>query len=860
MLAPSPKPSELLVFSPPDPAMRPVASPRPGVLARLRLPALLLPLLVSTAAANAQAFPGGPPGGAPPGGAVAGRVLDARTNSAIPLASVALYNAGGPDSSFVTGNVSGEDGAFAVGPIRPGAYRVRVSSVGYASQTVAADVRMGPPTALGEIRLEPSDVQLGETEVTAEREQVEQRADRTVYNVGSQTVTTGGSALEQLQTLPSIEVDTDGNVALRGNQNVAVHINGRPVPVRGSMLAALLRQIPAGNVASVEVIPNPSARYEADGMGGIINIVLKEGTSRGLAGGFTLGAATNPGGEASGNVSYQRGRWDLTTQLGLRYDGFDLVGESDRVAAGTSTFQDFSADNGFASANANTSVDYTLRPGTNLTFTGALSGRNGDTDNLSEYVIGALGGTASEEEREFQITDGGNRGYNGDLALGLRREFAAPADGRAGHTFNAEGRYTRNLDRDDDDFTFQFFDADGSPTAPDTLAHNDVDQTTDEAYLQADYVRPVGALRLEAGGKATLRRLGNNVAYSTLAGGSYVVDPVRTNSFTYDENVFAGYAQAARPVGLAEVQAGLRAEHVTRAYALASAAGPAERDLPTRTDLFPSAFVSYGLGPGSLVKASYSRRVNRPRSFQLNPFRSYEDRRFVQEGNPELRPEFTDAFELTLQYRFFLTATPFYRRTTDVIRPFVTIDPATGVGTFRPVNFTSDESYGADLTLAAALPGNAVRGFLSGSVYRSVTDGGSVETGLAADGIGYNLRANAQVRLRPGTDLQLFGFYRGPFDVPGGRISAFGIATLGLSQKLMGERATLALRVNDVLSTSRFQWATSDPDEGTTFVGVRNPDLQQMNVSFTYTFGQAAPRRARPQQQQPQQDQGGFGF
>lgn len=838
--------------------MRPFASPR---LRAAGLCALVLLLAPAAPAALAQGFPGGPPGGpggSPQGGAVAGRVLDAQTSSAIPMASVALYNAGGADSSFVTGAVSGEDGGFSIGPLRPGAYRVRVSSVGYTSQTLSAEVVMGPPVALGEVRLEPSDVQLGETEVTAEREQVEQRADRTVYNVGNQSVTTGGSALESLQTLPAIEVDTDGNVALRGNQNVAVHINGRPVPVRGTMLAAMLRQIPASNVESVEVIPNPSARYEADGMGGIINIVLKEGTSRGLSGGFTLGGGTAPNGEVGGNVSYQRGRWDVTTQLGFRYDGFDLVGESNRVAGGETTFQDFSAENGFGSVNLNTSVDYTLRPGTNLTLNGSLAGRNGDTDNLSEYLISPCPtcDQGLNDRTEFQLTDGGNRGYNGDLALGLRREFAE------GHTLNTEGRFTRNLDRDDDDFTFRFLDATGeNPTAPDTLAHNDVDQTTDEGYLQVDYVRPVGALRLETGGKGTLRRLGNDVAYSTLTDGALVGDPGRTNDFAYDENVFAAYAQAVRPFGPVEVQVGLRAEHVTRDYTLVSAAATDERSLPTRTDLFPSAFATYTLSPGTLVKASYSRRVNRPRSFQLNPFRSFEDRRFVQVGNPDLLPEFTDAFELTLQYKFFLTLTPFYRRSSDVIRPFVEVDPATGVATFQPRNFDTDESYGADLTLAAAIPGNALRGFLSGSVYRSVVDAGSVETGLGADGIGYNARANVQARLRPGTDLQLFGFYRGPFDVPGGRISAFGIATLGLSQKLMGERATLSLRINDVLSTSRFRWETADAADGTTFVGVRNPDLQQASLTFTYTFGQAPQRRPRPQQQQqPQQDQGGFGF
>src|SRR5690606_34652621 len=180
---------------------------------------------------------------------------------------------------------------------------VRVSFVGYASwEQDGIAVTAGAPTDLGTIALAEDASLLGEAEVTAERELIEQRTDRTVYNVAAQPVTAGGSALETLQTLPSIEVDTDGNLSLRGGQNVAVHLNGRPVPVRGAQLAAMLRQIPASNVERVEVMPNPSARYEPDGMSGIINIVMKQGTSRGLSGGLTVGGGTAPNAEASGNV------------------------------------------------------------------------------------------------------------------------------------------------------------------------------------------------------------------------------------------------------------------------------------------------------------------------------------------------------------------------------------------------------------------------------------------------------------------------------------------------------------------------------------------------------------------------------
>jgi outer membrane receptor protein involved in Fe transport len=809
---------------------------------------------------------GGPPQGPPTG--IAGRVLDGATGEGIPAATVAVYT----DGAFVTGTAAGDDGSFVLSPLRPAAYEVRVSSVGYEPLTQAdVAVRPGVVTPLGELRLTPATVQLGEAETTAERELVEQRADRTVYNVANQPVTAGGSAIETLQTLPAVEIDTDGNLSLRGNQNVAVHINGRPVPVSGAMLAGLLRQIPASNIERIEVVPNPSARNDASEMGGIINIVLKQGTNRGLSGGFTLGGGSAPNAEASGNVSYQQGPVDVTASYGYRLDSFDMQAESNRtVGLATeprTTLQAFSMDHQFHSHLLNTTVDYTLRQGLNAIFTGSISARLGETDHFSDYTAGLQG--ASPDEQTQRWTDGGHDGTNVDGSIGLRREFAQ------GHTLNNEVRYTRNWDEDDDAFLNRVTDMDAG-VSTDEVEHNLVVQTTQEAYLQTDYVRPLAGGTLEVGGKATLRQQDNDVDFANCvgggpttgddvecnAGGSFVDDPNRTNQFVLDEGIYAAYVQGARSFGPVDLQLGLRMEHADRSYDLTSASGTTARDLGADTDFFPSAFATYNFGPGTLLKGSYSRRINRPRPWALNPFQSFDDPLNVRVGNPELRPEFTDAFELTAQYKYFLTLAPFYRRTTDVLRPRLTVDPTTGISTFTFANFDSDESYGADLTLMAAL-GQRLRGFASASVFRSVTSGGNLEAGLGSDGLGWSARGNIQAQIRPGTDLQLFAFYRAPFEVPDGHISGFGIATLGISQKLMADRATLALRVNDVLSTSRFRWRQDDPDRGYVFDGYRDPAIQQVNLSFTYTFGQAPRRRPQRQQQDQQQNGGqdtGFGF
>lgn len=850
------------------------------------MPRLLLALLVLLAAPAAFAQPG-----PMPGGTLTGSVLDDATGEPIPSATVALYQ--GADTTFVTGTITGVDGGFMLERLPLGAYAVRVSFVGYATETREATVAAGPPLDLGAIRLAETAIELGEAEVEGQRELVEQRADRTVYNVADQPVTAGGSAIETLQTLPSIEVDASGNISLRGNQNVAIHLNGRPVPVSGVFLTALLRQIPASTLQRVEVIPNPSARYDPEGMSGIVNIVLKENTDRGLSGGITLGGGTAPNAEVGANVSYQRGPLDFTVNYGSRYDAFGSDGTSlrENLVFGWATDQTSFDENGTTSHFGSGTFDYTVAPGQNLTLEGSLGLRNGAYENAVTYLTTPSEGTLTESER---LTDGDRDGFNGDVALVYRRRFdgqaagGAPAAGTPGrggpmmgsrgggmmmgaprgggggagtqseHELAVEGRFNRNAGDDLDLYTQRSLE----PVAEDALERSVTDETNDEATLQLDYSRPLAALRLEAGAKATWRMVSSDLLYEREADGQFVPDAGRTNAFEYDESIYAAYLQGARSVGPFEVQVGLRGEVAARDFNLLTPL-PDRPDLPSAdpdstrlsyASLFPSAFVTYPMGPGTLAKASYSRRINRPRTWSLNPFPSFEDTLSVNVGNPLLRPEYTDAFELTLQYRYFLTLTPFYRRTTDVIRRRLLFDPATGVSTQTSQNLDTQDSYGADLTLAAAA--GPVRGFASGSVSRVVTDGGSIETGLASDALSWTLRGNVQLKVREGTDLQFFGFYRAPQEVEDGRISAMGFTSLGLNQKI-SDRLSVALRVNDLLSTTRFEFRTGD---GETFLlnGIRDPDVQQFSGTLTWTFG-SGPQRRPEQNGQPQQEDG-FGL
>jgi outer membrane receptor protein involved in Fe transport len=816
-----------------------------------RVVAALLALLILAPEALAQR-----PAGAPSpeqmaamAGRIAGSVVDAETGDPLALATVALYQAG----EFVTGAATGPDGTFEVGPLRPGAYEVRVSSVGYATHRVEeVAVRAGSPVDLGTVRLAAATAQLGEAEVVAERDFVEVRADRTVYNVSDQPVTTGGSAIEVLQTLPSLEVDLEGTISLRGNQNVAIHMNGRPVPMRGDQLTAFLRQLPSDQVERVEVLPNPSARYEADSMAGIVNIVLKQGVSRGLSGGINAGAGTAPSGSLSGNIAYQEGRVDVFASYGFRYDDWSADGASWRhTPASSEPFLDQELGNSRSNLShfLNTSLDYTLRPGLVLNASGMLSQRGGDSENATFYRF--LDADRDLIRDYARTSQGDVSGFNSNATLGLKRTWTPQR-----HELSGEVRYSFNRSEDEDLFTQT-----AAPGVAASLERNEVTNSTANATAQLDYVRPLGEGRVEVGARANLRRIDTDRLGVLIdpASGDETVAAGRTNAFDYSEDVYAAYLQGAHPLGPVEVQLGVRMEHARTDFLLATTGVTFDRSY---TDLFPSAFVVYSPWTGGTLRAGYSRRINRPWPQQLNPFETFDDPLNVRRGNPDLQPEYIDSFELTAsQFLPFgtVSVTPFYRRTTNVIRPRFLFDPETNVSTFTQENLDVDDSYGADVTLAARF-GEQLSGFVSGSVFRTQTSAGSIETGLGTDAIAWSVRGNLSTRLAPGLTAQLFGFYRAPMTSIDGRMSGFKMTSIGLRQQFMDQRASLNLRVNDPFNISRFEFSSTRPDFFQE--GFRDPNMRRVDVTFTYTFGQVSQRqrRQRAQEDVPDVPQDQFGF
>ncbi|MEM0963166.1 MAG: TonB-dependent receptor [Bacteroidota bacterium] len=800
---------------------------------------------------------------------ISGRVVDAETGDAIETASVAIWRVSaraGVEPFLETGAVTDASGAFQVDGLTRGRYYVVVSFLGY-SPLASDTLRLRPSSSvvdLGEMRLQPDAAALGDVEVTAERDRIEIQVDRTVYRIADDPLLSGASTSEALETIPSVEVDVEGNVSLRGVSNVVILIDGRPAPVGRDFVGIYLQSLPAEAVESVEVIPNPSAAFQRDGSGGVLNIVLKENTELGIGGAVTVGGNALGGYQASSVLTYGRGPVRLSATLAARENAFNRATDRFRINRflgddATELRQTTDGDRTRSSALASLSADVQVTPKTTLTASANGTLRGGGSDEVTDILELDLSGSPVDDMVRTVAND--DDGVSGALRFGLRHDFEGVSEeqqatggrrrggGRGGrgrrgggsrvalgeHGLAVDVRLTASTGEDLD-------------TLVDTGGFDQRVTSDDESRsltLQADYARPIGQTRLEIGLRSDLdTRTSDRAAETLSASGTYVPDPTQTFIYDLDEEVYAAYVQLAREIGPVAVQAGVRGEATARAFTLGSEAFDYED-----AGLFPSLALALGVDDATTLRASYSRRIDRPRGRQLNPFPSTDDPLNVRLGNPDLRPEFTDAVEVSairMTSWGTVSVTPFLRYTTDVIRRFQTVD-AQGVTTSTFRNLDTATSAGVEAVVAYQ-PGGPLRGFASLEGFRQSTDGSSVESGLSADAFGWGGRLNANYSLgdRFGWgDLDLQGTlrYRAPQDTEQGRIGSRTFLDLGFRQRLLDGRASLALRARDPFGWGGFEFVQDDPRVFQTFS--RASPRQQVSLSFTYTFGRTEERPDR---------------
>jgi outer membrane receptor protein involved in Fe transport len=817
---------------------------------RILFAVLALGLAASAASAQNpnQPRPMGPPPAAP--GEVLGTIVDTATKEPVARASVAIRSR--KDSSLVTGAITEANGAFRIQGLRSGDYYLRTTAIGFRPRTYTFSITDAAPKAnVGPVTLTRIAVTLQSVQVEGQTPTVVIEPDRNTYRA-KDVAPAAANASEVLQATPSVDVDGDGKVSLRGNENVAIQINGRPTPITGAQLAAYLKQIPANIVERIEVVPNPSAKYDPEGMAGIINIVLKANTDLGVSGGLNAGAANMSRFNAGTNLGYQSGPLTLFGTYGFNSDDRGIIGLNDREQLNGSgvplsyTNQLIDGRNANAGHNFSTNIDYKLNPRDVISNAFSVNKRHSYDNSLAAYTD--LDADQIFLDRYDFLRNNAAKGLVIDNSLSMKRTFEPRK-----HELSGEVRFNRARDTDSTVLWQQPLTPGGAIDGQRIAGERDGTKAlTRQLTAQVDYVRPLTAkTKLETGFKETERWLDRDflVTKDALGDGTWVPSNL-SNSFNFDERVHAGYGVLSQSVGKFDLQGGLRAEFADRNFSLANST----EDFPYKYhSLFPSAIVNYKMSDASQIKASYSRRIRRPGSQELNPFPVFFDQQNVFIGNPKLNPEYTDAFELGLSRSGSLGSiqfSPFYRHTTDVIR--VDINTAAvidgrEVTSVSFQNLAKSDSWGTDLNGSLRL-GPKFNGLAGFNLFKMVTDGGSTSA-LSSNAVTWSYRLNGTTQVTPTVSLQANYFYRAPVNIEKGRFSSMQMTNITIKKKLDGDNMSVAVRFADPFDTMKFRIVAGD--DNLTQTTARKFGVRATYVTFQYNFGQT-PKIRMPKEEPAQ--------
>jgi ferric enterobactin receptor len=818
---------------------------------RSSIAAFSLLVLIAFPLASAQS-PGAPQSaqGQPPAptGELRGKIIEGKSELPVARASVSLRIKG--STAILTGAIAAADGSFRLQGLRPGVYSLRSTYIGFAPAVQEVTISAAAPVVnLGNIALTRVAVELSAVSVQEERATVTVEPDRNTYRA-KDVAPAAGNASEVLDNVPSVQVDADGKVSLRGNENVAVQINGRPTPMRGTQLASYLKSVPANTIERIEVVPNPSAKYDPEGMAGIINIVLKQNVDLGLSAGLTTALSKADRYFGSGNLGYQSGPISSFTTVGFNRDSRGIVGINDRERYDAArsllsiSGEDIDSDARNAGQNLNTTLDYQLNKRDVLSNALTLNRRSSRDASMNAFA--ELDGAGTLIDSYFRPKNARVQGWMVDYNVSLKRTFEPRK-----HELSSEVRFNRS--EDDDEQTLWRQPITGSSMTEGE--HQTTDASTRQVTGQVDYVRPFGArTKLESGYKGNGRWLDRMflVEKDSMGTGSWTPSSL-SNAFEFNESVHGVYAVFSQGVGKFDLQAGLRGEHAERDFNLAGG----QRYPYKYNSLFPSAIVLYNATTATQLKASYSRRIRRPGTQELNPFISYFDVRNVFIGNPALAPEYTNAYELGVTKnakRGMVQISPFYRQTSNIIRVDINTTDTIGGREVTSVSFRNLEtsnSWGADLNGSLRL-GPRLNGFAGFNVFKMVTDGGSTSS-LGSNAVSWSGRVNGSTELSKTLMLQASYFYRAPMKIERGQFEAMHGANFALRRKLDGDKASVTLRVNDPFGTQRFRVRAGD--DYVMQITERNFGARMVWLNFQYNYGR--PPRVR---QVRQEQEGGPAF
>jgi iron complex outermembrane recepter protein len=783
-------------------------------------------------------------------GSISGNVIDGTTKQSVDFAVVALLSA--KDSSSITGSMTEPGGKFAFKNLNIGNYILRITFIGYDKKFINVSLSASKPdVVLSNTTLDVSSVNLKTVTITGEKPMIENKIDRKVFNVGESVMASSGTATDILKQVPSVTVDIDGNISLRGSENVVILINGKPSALSGDSRAAVLQQLPANIIENIEVITNPSAKYDPDGVTGIININLKKNARMGANGNVTFNAGTNNKYNGQATLNYNTGKLNVSGSYSGRYDY--------RLANGTTNRVNWDTLNSERIANSDTSIhqvtrsydrgyshmgrlglDYTINDKTSLGYLGSFLYRgNHDVDATNSINKDYQKITIDSSHQTF---DQVAHGINADNNLNLTHKFNNPGE-------DLKINFTRSDSRNDqlnNTKDHHFFN---------NMENNKRDKQLSSdglTSLQADYSLPVNdKIVFETGLKSILEKIDNNLTTDNLIDSTWVQNNTLTNHFIYKSQIHSAYGTWKQEMGSFGYQAGLRAEYFSRDFQYINTGEHRGKDF---YNLYPTLHLQQKIDDHNEFVLSYSRRVNRPGSFQLNPFPRYQNAKMFTTGNPALNPEYINSYSfghLLKWNKNTITTDLFYRQTTNQITMIQIPVPGTDIMQRTFYNLNSSTSYGVDLT-AIYYINKWWNLNMNGSVYNQSIDASNLNYGIShRRGTLYNAKIISTVSVPGNYSFQLSGFYRSGMLTPQGTMKAFYSADAGIRKDVLKGKGTLTFTISDIFKTMRFAMTSGDltfnQDQ------LRTRESRIVFLGFTYRFGQVIQQKPKdkPDQSNP---------
>jgi outer membrane receptor protein involved in Fe transport len=811
---------------------------------------LLLLITIFCSVLTAKAQLGGVGGGSTIVGKISGTLVDSISKQPLSYASVSLFRSGG--KSPLNGSLTDDKGSFKIDGIHPGTYKIRIVYVGYPDKFVDGIVTSDskPDKNMGVIVVAPSAKALKEVQITGTAALIENKIDKIVYNAEKDLTAAGGNATDVLQKVPLVAVDINGNVSLRGDQNVRVLINGKPSGATSASLSDVLKTIPADQIKSIEVITSPSAKYDAEGSAGIINIITKQKNMSGISGSISGGIGTRQN-NSNINLNYNKNRFSLSlnaggnltwpqTSLTTFYNNIqpnDTVHTSTR-SSGTNYVKRYGAI-GNVSANYDFNAFNSLHTNIRLNQGGFNTDANSQSQ-FTNFLPTIYDRSIGDTSKAYASNSLGHNTFGGfDWNLDYTHKFK-----KEGEELDLSTQWSHS--RTVTDFTNYY-------TAEFPNIKNNINGLNNEYTLQADYTLPINKVfKLEAGGKEILRRLvGTSDVFNPDPADpqNFVFNNLNSSVYNYNQNVTAAYSvlTITLPKGYS-ILVGARDE-ITTINGAPQVANPADSTLRPFSNNYntfiPSLTIQKQLSATQTIKLAYSKRITRPSLQFLNPYDNKTNVLAQTEGNPTLAPEISQTLEfdyITFIKSSVINTSVYYKHTGGLIESIAKpiVDTASG----QPGTLTTYQNIGNNNSFGASFFGSVTpfknvtfRGSINAYTYKPDPSGIFI-TDKTQDGtyIQYNAFMSGELDLKTGFIAQVFAIENSPRHTIQGTNPSFSLLGMGVRKQFLKKKASLGINVLEPFNKYKnFDTKLSSP--GFTQTSTFAFPFRSVGLTFSYSFG-----------------------